>query len=123
MEVRELENDRFAAARKGSEAAGCHVLLKGYRSVVAFENRCMVIHAGNSALAKAGTGDVLTGMIGALFSQGMDTLQGAATAAYIHGRMADEWVRLGNDKRALAASDIAQQLPQLLTRIAGGAIL
>ncbi|MGE0764071.1 MAG: NAD(P)H-hydrate dehydratase [Bdellovibrionales bacterium] len=123
MEVRDLERDRFAAALKGAEASGCHVLLKGYRSVLAFEQRCMVIHAGNSALAKAGTGDVLTGMIGALLAQGMDTLQGAATAAYIHGRMADEWVRLGNDRRALSASDIREHLPQLLTRIAGGAIL
>ncbi len=122
-EVRDLEADRFAAVMEGTRVAGCHVLLKGYRSVIAFENRCMVIHSGNSALAKAGTGDVLTGMIGALMAQGMDTLQGAATAAYIHGRMADEWVRLGNDKRSLCASDVRDQLPQLLSRIAGGAIL
>lgn len=122
-EARELDRNRFEAALRGAEAAGCHLLLKGFRSVVAFENRCMVIHSGNSALAKAGTGDVLTGMIGAMLAQGMDTLQGAAVAAYVHGRMADEWVRVGNDKRALSASDIRDQLPQLLTRISGGAIL
>jgi ADP-dependent NAD(P)H-hydrate dehydratase len=123
MDTRVLEEDRFAAALKGAEAAGCHVLVKGYRSVHAFENRCMVIHSGNSALAKAGTGDVLTGMIGSLLAQGMETLQATATAAYIHGRMADEWVRTGNDKRALSASDIREHLPQLLTRIAGGALV
>jgi ADP-dependent NAD(P)H-hydrate dehydratase / NAD(P)H-hydrate epimerase len=123
MEAREMENDRFNAALKGAEAAGCHVLLKGFRSIHAFENRCMVIHSGNSALAKAGTGDVLTGMIGSFLAQGMETLQAAATAAYIHGRMADEWVRLGHDKRSLSASDVRDHLPQILTRIAGGAIL
>ncbi len=122
MDVRALEEDRFAAALKGAEAVGCHMLLKGYRSVHAFENRCMVIHSGNSALAKAGTGDVLTGMVGALLAQGLETLPAVATAAYMHGRMADEWVRLGLDKRSLSASDIASQLPELLSRIAGGAI-
>lgn len=123
VDARVLEENRFAAALKGAEAAGCHVLLKGYRSVHAFENRCMVIHSGNSALAKAGTGDVLTGMIGSLLAQGLETLPAAASAAYLHGRMADEWVRLGFDKRSLSAGDIASQLPQLLSRIAGGAIL
>lgn len=123
MDSRPLEEDRFAAALKGAEAAGCHVLLKGYRSVHAFENRCMVIHSGNSALAKAGTGDVLTGMVGSLLAQGLEPLQAAATAAYVHGRIADEWVRLGHDKRTLVASDIREHLPQLLTRISGGAIL
>lgn len=122
-ETRLIEADRFKAALNASEMTGCHVLLKGYRSVIAFEGRSMVINSGNSALAKAGTGDVLAGMIGALLAQGMETTQGAATAAYIHGRMADEWVRLGYDKRSLSASDIRAQLPQLLSRIAGGAIL
>lgn len=123
VDARELEVNRYASALRGAEVTGCHVLLKGFRSVLAYENRCMVINSGNSALAKAGTGDVLAGMIGSLLAQGMDTTQGTATAAYIHGRMADEWVRLGHDKRSLSASDIREQLPMLLTRIAGGAIL
>ena len=83
----------------------------------------MVINSGNSALAKAGTGDVLTGMIGALLAQGLDTLPSAATAAYIHGRMADEWIRLGNDKRSLIASDIKDHLPELIARIDGSVLL
>ncbi|NQZ01083.1 MAG: NAD(P)H-hydrate dehydratase, partial [Bdellovibrionales bacterium] len=91
----EIDKDRFAAAHQGSEVAGCHVLLKGFRTVIAFRDRAMVVNAGNSALAKAGTGDVLTGMIGSLLAQGLETLQAAATGSYIHGRLADEWVRLG----------------------------
>ncbi len=122
-EAAELERNRFQSALRGAQAAGCHVLFKGYRSILAFEDRTMVISAGNSALAKAGTGDVLTGMVGALLAQGVDSTQGTATAAFIHGRMADEWVRTGHDKRSLSASDIREHLPQLLARLAGGVIL
>jgi NAD(P)H-hydrate epimerase len=117
VQAGEVERDRFQAAMKGFEIARCHVLLKGFRSLIAYDNRFMVIHSGNSALAKAGTGDVLTGMIGALLAQGLDTPQAVATAAYLHGRLADEWVRSGQDKASLTASDLKMLLPQVLSRL------
>lgn len=122
MEAREIEADRYEAARKAAKICGCHVLLKGFRSVLAYGKRCMVINAGNAALAKAGAGDVLTGMIGALLAQGLDTVQATSTAAYIHGRLADEWVRSGNDKRSLNPADLKDSLAALLTRISKGAV-
>lgn len=122
VDAREIERNRFAYARKAAKITGCHVLLKGYRTVIAYGERCMVVQAGNAALAKAGTGDVLTGMIGGLMAQGLDTLQASATAAYIHGRIADEWVRKGHDKSSLVASDIKDELPLLLNRLSGGVI-
>lgn len=118
----DIESDRFYHARLAYEKAGCHVLLKGFRSVLAYDKRCMIVMSGNSALAKAGTGDVLTGMIGGLLAQGLPTLQATATAAYIHGRIADEWVRMGNDKRALTASDLREHLPGLMGRLSRGAL-
>jgi ADP-dependent NAD(P)H-hydrate dehydratase / NAD(P)H-hydrate epimerase len=120
--TRDIEKDRYAAALKAAQITGCHVLLKGYRSILAYGKRCMVINAGNAALAKAGSGDVLTGMIGGLLAQGLDTIQATATAAYIHGRLADEWVRQGRDKRSLNPSDLKDSLGSMLTRIAKGAI-
>lgn len=122
MDVAKIENDRYAAALKAAELTGAHVLLKGFRSILAYQGRCMVILSGNSALAKAGSGDVLTGMIGSLLAQGLDTVQATATAAYIHGRIADEWVRNGNDKRSLNPSDIKDHLGPMLSRLAQGAI-
>jgi NAD(P)H-hydrate epimerase len=121
--AQDVEKDRFQAAFAAYKKTGCHVLLKGYRSLIAFENRCMIIHAGNSALAKAGTGDVLTGMIGGLLAQGMDTLQATATAAYLHGRLADEWLRSGQDKSSLTASDLKSLLPQVVSRLRLGGSL
>jgi ADP-dependent NAD(P)H-hydrate dehydratase / NAD(P)H-hydrate epimerase len=117
VEARAIEADRFSFARQASEVTGCHVLLKGYRSVLAFKERCLVIGSGNSALAKAGTGDVLAGMIGALLAEGLETVQATATAAYIHGRLADDWLRKGFHRSTLLASDIQEDLPGLLSRL------
>ncbi len=122
VDTREINSDRYAFALRAAKQLGCHVLLKGFRSILAYEDRCMVITAGNSALAKAGSGDVLTGMIGGLMAQGVQSTQACATAAYIHGRMADEWIRFGNDKNALLPSDLNEQLPSLMGRIRGGTL-
>jgi ADP-dependent NAD(P)H-hydrate dehydratase len=113
----DIEKDRFRATFEAYDKVKCHVLHKGYRSLIAFEKRCMIIHAGNSALAKAGTGDVLTGMIGGFLAQGLDTLQASATAAYLHGRLADEWIRAGQDKSSMTASDLTTLLPQVVSRL------
>ena len=122
LDSMEIEADRFEAAKRGTAVTGCHVLLKGYRSILAYKGRCLVINSGNSSLAKAGTGDVLAGMIGALMAQGLDTVQATATAAYVHGRLADEWLRKGNDRNALMASDIYNDLPGLLSRVASSVV-
>ncbi len=120
LKQHKMPEDRFQAALLGAELTGCHLLFKGFRSVLAYEDRCLVINSGNSALAKAGSGDVLTGMIGSLLAQGLESLPAAATGAYIHGRLADDWVRLGADRRSLLPSDLKDQLPQLLSRITVG---
>ncbi len=122
-EVRFIEKNRFESALEASTYTGCHVLLKGFRSVLAYGHRTMVINSGNSALSKAGTGDVLTGMISGFLAQGVDPVQATGTAAYIHGRMADEWVRSGHDRRSLMASDLRNHLPQLMNRLETGALV
>lgn len=122
-DAKEIDNNRFGAALEAAEISGCHVLLKGFRSVIGYKERCMVVNSGNASLAKAGTGDVLSGMIGGLLAQGLETLQATATGAYIHGRLADEWVRVGHDKRTLNASDLKDHLPVLLGRISGGSLI
>ncbi len=123
ISARDIERNRFKAAFAAHQVTRCHVLLKGFRSLVAHKDRCLVINAGNAALAKAGTGDVLTGMIGGLLAQGLDTPQATATAAYLHGRLADEWVRSGQDKSSLTASDLKSLLPQVISRLRLGGSL
>ena len=116
----EIEQDRFAAAQAAAEKTKCLVLLKGYHTIVASGKKCWIIPTGNSALGKAGTGDVLTGMMAGLLAQGVPPLPAAATAAYVHGKIADEWVRQQKDRMALSASDLLQMLPSALADLRKG---
>ena len=78
--------DRFEAARALARSSGCVTLLKGPTTVVAHpDGRLRVIQSGTSALATAGTGDVLAGLIGASIARGHDPLDAAALGAFIHG--------------------------------------
>ncbi|NUO85619.1 MAG: bifunctional ADP-dependent NAD(P)H-hydrate dehydratase/NAD(P)H-hydrate epimerase, partial [Cupriavidus sp.] len=61
---------------------------------------------GNAALASAGTGDVLAGMLGALLAQGMAPLAAAQAAVWIHGRAADVLVEQGTGPAGVTASEL-----------------
>lgn len=78
--------DRIEAASEAASRLGAVVLLKGSATVVAAPSGgARVVDTGTSALATAGTGDVLSGMIAALLAQGMGAVEAAAAGAWIHG--------------------------------------
>jgi len=89
--------DRLAAGTQLSERYGVICVLKGSGSVITAPGRPPYINgSGNGALATAGTGDVLAGMLGAAFalaSPGEQPLNTAAQAVFHHGWLADQWVR------------------------------
>jgi len=118
-DAKEIEADRFQAVQRARDRVGCLILLKGFRSVLGFEDKMGVIYSGNVALAKAGTGDVLTGMIAGFLAQGLLPAHAALLGSYLHGRMADVWIRSGQDISALSASDLNALLPALLSRFRG----
>lgn len=92
----EVGNDRLAAARRAAAEVGATVLLKGFSTVVAEpDGRCYVNPTGHPALATAGSGDVLAGLIGSLLATGIEPGLAAATAAYLHGRAATLAARRG----------------------------
>lgn len=100
--------DRLASVRDAAAASGAIVLLKGPTTVVAHpDGRVLLSNAGSSRLATAGTGDVLSGVIGALVARGVEPFVAAALGAHIHGRAAE----LGRAE-GLVASD----LPPLVSR-------
>jgi NAD(P)H-hydrate epimerase len=80
------EEGRVEIAAAAAEAFGQVVVLKGERTVVADGRRVYVNGTGNSTLSKAGTGDVLSGMLGTLLAQGIDRFDAACLAANLHGR-------------------------------------
>ena len=104
--TQEVQADRLAAAQSLADTLGCTVLLKGSGSIVASPGLPPRINpTGNARLATGGTGDVLAGMIAALWaSQGQDSHSAASDAAYLHGQLADAWPA----HRPLTASALAQ---------------
>ena len=102
---------RLEAARKGAERFRTVVLLKGSDTiVVAPGSGAIVCDLGPPALATAGTGDVLTGVMAAFLAKGLDAALAAATAAVAHGRAA----QLASHRTGLVASDLVDLLPQAL---------
>jgi len=83
----ELGPDRIGAVRAMSRELGCVVLLKGPNTLVASPSGALrVVRSGTPALATAGSGDVLSGMIGGAMARGHQTLEAASLAAFLHGR-------------------------------------
>ncbi|MFN8032266.1 MAG: NAD(P)H-hydrate dehydratase [Mycobacterium sp.] len=82
--------DRVAATRRLADALGATVLLKGNVTVIADPDGPVYLNpAGGSWAATAGSGDVLSGMIGALLASGLPPIEAAAAAAFVHARAAN----------------------------------
>jgi ADP-dependent NAD(P)H-hydrate dehydratase / NAD(P)H-hydrate epimerase len=83
-------DDRVAATRKLADRLGATVLLKGNVTIVAEPGGPVYLNpAGQSWAATAGSGDVLSGIIGALLAAGLTAGEAAATAAFVHARAAN----------------------------------
>jgi len=107
--------DRLDAARRLAATSQAVVLLKGPATVVAEPNgRVAVNPTGGPELATAGSGDVLTGIIGGFLARGMPPFEAAAAAAYVHGQAADVAGHPG-----LVAPDVIAALPRALDAFAG----
>jgi ADP-dependent NAD(P)H-hydrate dehydratase / NAD(P)H-hydrate epimerase len=108
-ESSEIGEHRLASAREAAERAGAIVVLKGDDTIVASaEGEVAVSPGGSPMLATAGTGDVLSGTIGALLARGMEPLAAACAGVRAHrdaGRIAGE--RVGSADSVIATDVIA----------------
>lgn len=92
------------------------VLLKGRHTVISDGDHVATNTTGNPALATAGSGDVLTGLIAALLAQGMDAFDAAVLAAHVHGQAADAWAAL-HGPAGLRSMDLADAIPDALNAL------
>ncbi len=114
VEVATIEADRFGAATALVERHDAVVVLKGAGSIVAAPGETpIVIGAGNPGMASGGMGDVLTGVIAALWAQGMEAFAAASVGALLHSVAADSAAREGGE-RGLLASDLFPHLRRLV---------
>ncbi len=107
-ESRWVDAHRLEAVRRAADTYRCVVLLKGADTLVAAPGAGVLVStSGTPALATAGTGDVLTGVVAAFLAKGIDARLAAAAAAFVHGRAAELVPR----ERGVVASDVIAALP------------
>ena len=118
--VAEVQEDRVAIARHAAQTWGQVVTLKGAYTVAASpDGRACVSPFANPALASAGTGDVLAGIVGGLLAQGLAPYDAAVAGVYLHGS-AGERVRAELGDAGLIASDLLPHLPRVMRTLRGG---
>jgi NAD(P)H-hydrate epimerase len=115
-----VQRDRIGFARRLAVGRGVYVVLKGARTVVAQPDGSVFLNpTGNSGMAAAGMGDVLTGAIAGLICQGASPAEAACAGVYLHGAAADA-LAASVGPRGYLAGEVLRELPAALARVAQG---
>ncbi len=119
LKIQSIQEDRIGVARRFALEWGVTVVLKGARTVVASPQGNIAINfSGGPNLATAGTGDVLTGIIGGLLAQGCAPWDAARSGVFLHGCAGDLW-RAQNGEVGMLASDLLPLLAPARQSIVG----
>ena len=110
------DEGRIKLATDAAKAFNQVIVLKGHRTIVTDGSRVYVNQTGDSSLSKAGSGDILSGMIGALLAQKMDRFDAASAATWLHGTAGQSaGQRLGT--RSVLSRDVIDSLPSAISRL------
>lgn len=115
----EVLGDRFSAALRLSEQLGVTVVAKGYPTIIVGASGCYICHSGNAGLSRGGSGDVLTGMIGALTGQWIPPLDAAMLGVILHGRAAD-FAAKNLSMQGMLPTDVIDCLPLVFLELNKG---
>lgn len=116
VKVDTVQANRLKHAQQAASDWGLVVILKGARSIICAKEKATINTSGNWALATAGTGDVLAGMISSFIAQGKDVFEAATLATYLHGLSGD----LAAEELTpycVAAGDLIDFLPQAIKQL------
>ncbi|MDP3041349.1 MAG: NAD(P)H-hydrate dehydratase [Candidatus Omnitrophota bacterium] len=111
-----IKKNRKLVAKKYAQYYNITIILKGHRSIITDGDRKFYINkTGNPGMATAGSGDVLSGIVGAFLAQGLDAFSAAKYAAHVHG-LAGDIAALDKTQMGLIASDIISRIPDALKK-------
>jgi ADP-dependent NAD(P)H-hydrate dehydratase / NAD(P)H-hydrate epimerase len=109
----DVERERLASVRTAAEQARAVVVLKGDDTLIADPSgRVAVSRGGSPALATAGTGDVLSGVIAALLAQGLEAFEAACAGVWLHAEAGRVAARAEGSAEGVMASDVIAALPR-----------
>jgi hydroxyethylthiazole kinase-like uncharacterized protein yjeF len=115
VNISTVQNDRMGAAAELAARFKCCVVLKGAGSICAMpDSRRFINTSGNSGLSSAGTGDILSGITGALLAQGARPEDALLLAVYLHGAAADALLEQLGGPVGMTASEITRAARSLL---------
>ena len=111
--VQEIQKNRIESAKELQKKYGCIIVLKGNGTIICNENNIYLCADGGPELAVAGSGDILSGVIGSLIAQGLTPFEAAKTGVVIHARAGGEFVdNVG--KIGLAAGELIPYIRKFL---------
>jgi NAD(P)H-hydrate epimerase len=118
MSIEEIQMDRLEIARRFAQQWGQVVVLKGALTVVASaEGKVAILPFANSALAKAGSGDVLAGMIAGLMTQSVNPFDAAVAGVWLHARAAEAVIKTQDTQYSLLAGDLIDAIPSAFSKL------
>ncbi len=119
LSVADIQKNRIACSREFAQETGTHVVLKGAATVIAHPDGTVYINqTGNPGMASGGMGDILTGIIAGLVTQGYPCEIAARLGVYIHGAAADMLSKETGPVGYLAG-DLIEAIPQTQARLIG----
>lgn len=110
LTAKEIQSDRKTLAMNFAQSHGIIVVLKGHCTVVSDGKSVYTNTTGNPGMATGGSGDVLSGIIGALLGQGMQAFDAAKLGVYLHG-LAGDHAKKQLGEHSLTALDILEHIP------------
>jgi NAD(P)H-hydrate epimerase len=114
-----VQGDRLEITRSFGRDHRVGLALKGAGTVIGGpDGRVAVNPTGNPGMAKGGSGDVLTGIVGALLARGLDPVVALEAGCYLHG-LAGDLTAADRGEVAMIAGDIIEKLPAALRALAG----
>ncbi|WP_100486027.1 NAD(P)H-hydrate dehydratase [Sporolactobacillus pectinivorans] len=115
MTIGDVESSRFDVSKMFAAKFGVYLVLKGKNTIITAPDGSQVVNTtGNAALAKGGSGDVLTGILFAFLLQHKKTMDAVCNAVYLHGALADDLVRANHSELDVLASDLIEHIPPVL---------
>lgn len=117
LTVPDVQRDRIGVSREFAKKHRVTVVLKGAGTVVAAPGGEVFVNTtGNAGMATAGTGDVLTGVIGSLLAQGYGPTWSACLGVYVHG-LAGDLAAAEKGETGMIAGDVIEKLPEAIRKI------